>query len=303
MRSESAVSVADLCKRYGAVEVLRGVSFEVGAGQIFGLLGPNGAGKTTTLECILGLRRQDRGSIRINGLLGAQLQAATLQDKITPRQALDLFGAFYPRPFASGELLQRFDLEAKADVAFATLSSGQQQRLFLALALVNRPTLLVLDEPTAGLDPKARRDLRDLIREMRSENRTVLLSTHDLEEAAQLCDQIAILDGGRVVAMAPPDELISRSPSPARVTVRTAPPLESRVVDSLPALSSAAYRDGGWTLETSAPSRLLPELVRCTGEAGVELLDIQVRRPSLEDVFLELTGHPWSAAEPPGAVS
>ena len=200
----AAVSVAGLWKRYGDTEAVCGVSFEVGAGQIFGLLGPNGAGKTTTLECILGLRQPDGGSIQINGLdlrthatqakllVGAQLQAATLQDKITPRQALDLFGSFYPQSFASDELLGRFDLEAKADVPFATLSGGQRQRLFLALALINRPTLLVLDEPTAGLDPQARRTLRALIREMRTEGRAVLLSTHDLEEAGQLCDRIAL---------------------------------------------------------------------------------------------------------------
>ena len=233
--SAAAVSVFGLWKRYGAAAAVRGVSFEVGAGQIFGLLGPNGAGKTTTLECILGLRQPDGGSIQIHGLdlrthaaqakllVGAQLQAATLQDKITPRQALDLFGSFYRESYASEELLGRFDLEAKADAPFATLSGGQRQRLFLALALVNRPTLLVLDEPTAGLDPQARRTLRTLIREMRSEGRTILLSTHDLQEADQICDRIAIMDGGRIVAVAPPAELIGRSASPARLIVRTAP--------------------------------------------------------------------------------
>src|SRR5450631_2245890 len=250
-RSSAAVSVTGLSKRYGATEAVCDVSFEVGAGQIFGLLGANGAGKTTTLECILGLRQPDRGSIQIHGLdlrthadqarrlVGAQLQAATLQDRITPRQALDLFGSFYAHSFGSGELLARFDLESKADVAFATLSGGLRQRLFLALALINRPTLLVLDEPTAGLDPQARRTLRSLIGEMRSEGRTVLLSTHDLEEAAQLCDEVAILDGGRMIAIAPPSELIGRAKAPARVMVRTAPPLSRAQVDSLPHVLSA----------------------------------------------------------------
>ena len=181
----ATVSVAGLCKRYGSSEAVSAVSFEVGVGQIFALLGPNGAGKTTTLECILGLRQPDAGSIRINGLdlrtqarqakllVGAQLQAATLQDRITPRQAIDLFGSFYPRRFPGEELLLRFHLEEKADAPFATLSGGQRQHLFLALALVNQPTLLVLDEPTAGLDPQARRELRCLIQEMRAEGRTV----------------------------------------------------------------------------------------------------------------------------------
>lgn len=313
--SAAALTVAGLWKRYGAIEAVCGVSFEVAAGEIFGLLGPNGAGKTTTLECILGLREPDSGSIRIDGLelrrharqakllVGAQLQAATLQDKITPRQALDLFGSFYPRRFAAAELLRRFGLEDKADAPFATLSGGQRQRLFLALALVNRPTLLVLDEPTAGLDPQARRNLRALIREMSTEGRTVLLSTHDLEEAAQLCSQVAILDCGRIVAVAAPDELIGRARSPVRLVVRTAPPLAKAIVDSLPDVLGAAASDGAWILDTRAPSRLLADLVRRADETGAELLDVQLRRPSLEDVFIELTGRAWPGASTPGEVS
>jgi ABC-2 type transport system ATP-binding protein len=313
--SAAAVAVADLWKRYGATEAVCGVSFEVAAGQIFGLLGPNGAGKTTTIECILGLRQPDGGSIHINGLdmrthatqakrlLGAQLQAATLQDKITPRQALSLFGSFYAQSFDADELLGRFDLEAKADVPFATLSGGQKQRLFLALAVINRPTLLVLDEPTAGLDPQARRQLHTLIRQMRTEGRTVLLSTHDLDEAGQLCDRIGILDGGRIIAVAPPAELIGRSQAPSRVIVRTAPPLSNTVVDTLPEVIAAIYADGGWILETRAPNRVLADLVRRAGEAGAELLDVELHRPSLEDVFIELTGRPWVGGDSPGAAS
>jgi ABC-2 type transport system ATP-binding protein len=311
----TAVSITGLWKRYGATAAVSGVSFEVTAGQIFGLLGANGAGKTTTLECILGLRQPDGGSIQINGLdirihaaqakrlVGAQLQAATLQDRITPRQALDLFGSFYSEPFGSGELLARFDLETKADVPFATLSGGLRQRLFLALALVNRPTLLVLDEPTAGLDPQARRKLRSLIREMRSDGRTVLLSTHDLQEAHELCDRIAIMDSGRIVAVASPAELIGRSQSPARVIVRTAPCLAGAVVDALPGVIHAARGERAWILETRAPTRVLAELVRSIDEAGATLLEVGLRSPSLEDVFIELTGRPWSAGEPRGEVS
>lgn len=303
--SAAAVSVVNLQKRYGAAEAVCGVSFQVPAGQIFGLLGPNGAGKTTTLECVLGLRRPDSGSIRIRGFdirthatqaklhIGAQLQAATLQDKITPRETLDLFGSFYAKSFPSEELLRRFDLEAQADAPFAALSGGQRQRLFLALALVNRPALLVLDEPTAGLDPQARRSLRALIREIQSEGRTVLLSTHDLEEAAQLCDQVAILDRGRIVAVAAPAELISRAQAPARLIVRTTPPLPQSIMESLPEAGRAVFEDGGWVLETSSPHRLLADVVRRADEAGAELVDVEFHRPSLEDVFIELTGRPW----------
>ncbi len=304
--SVAGVSVAGLRKRYGAREAVSDVSFYVGPGQIFGLLGPNGAGKTTILECILGLRQPEGGSIRIDGLdlrtsatqvkrlVGAQLQAATLQDKITPRQALDLFGSFYAQPFPTDELLLRFDLESKADQPFATLSGGQRQRLFLGLAVINRPALLVLDEPTAGLDPESRRTLHTLIREMKREGRTVLLSTHDLEEAAQLCDQVGILDGGRLITVAPPAELIGRSRTPARVIVRTAPPLSSATVKALDGVLGAVYSGGGWVLETRAPNRVLADLVRRADEAGAELLEVQLRCPSLEDVFFELTGHPWS---------
>jgi len=297
---DAAVSVVGLRKRYGATEAVRGIRFEVAPGQIFGLLGPNGAGKTTTLECILGLRKPDEGAIRICGvdprkhatrakrLLGAQLQSAALQDKITPRQALDLFGAFYPEQYSGDELLARFDLEDKADDAFATLSGGQKQRLFLALALIHRPAVLVLDEPTAGLDPHARRELRSLIGEMRADGRTVLLSTHDLEEAEQLCDRVAVLDAGRLVAEAAPAELIGRARTPSQVMVRTAPPLPRAAVESLPDVAGAVCQDGSWILQTRTPARLLADVVRCADQAGAELLDVELRRPSLEDVLIEL---------------
>lgn len=298
---DAAVSVAGLRKRYGAVAAVGGISFEVAAGQIFGLLGPNGAGKTTTLECILGLREPDDGTIRICGvdarrrsseakrLVGALLQSAALQDKITPRQALELFSAFYPEKCEDDELLARFDLSDKADAPFATLSGGQKQRLFLALALIHRPSVLVLDEPTAGLDPHARRELRSLIGEMRAEGSTVLLSTHDLEEAAQLCDRVAVLDAGRIVAEAAPAELIGRARTPSQVIVRTAPHLPQALVESLPELIRAVCEDGAWILQTRTPARLLANVVRCTDEAGAELLDVEFRRPSLEDVLIELT--------------
>jgi ABC-2 type transport system ATP-binding protein len=304
-----AVSVTGLRKRYGAIEAVRGISFEVPVGQIFGLLGPNGAGKSTTLECILGLRQPDSGRIRIHGwdlrthsteakhLVGAQLQAATLQDKITPRQALDLFGSFYAGAFASEELLKRFDLASKANAPFSTLSGGQRQRFFLALALVNRATVLVLDEPSAGLDPHARRDLRMLIRDIRSEGSTVVLSTHDLQEAEQLCDQIAIIDGGRIVAMASPAELIARSQSPVRLIVRTSPALLNHAVKALPEVIEVQACGQGWIFHTKVPNRVLAEVTRRIDEAGAELLDVELRKPSLEDVFIELTGRQWSGGE------
>ena len=310
---QPAVSVAGLCKRYGATAAVRGVSFDVGAGEIFGLVGPNGAGKTTTLECLLGLREPDGGVVRVNGvdlrknaaraklLVGAQLQAATLQDQITARQALDLFGSFYPQSFCAAELLARFDLEEKAGAPFVTLSGGQRQRLFLALALVNRPSVLVLDEPTAGLDPQARRTLRELIRAMRAEGRTILLSTHDLQEAEQLCDRVAIMDHGKIVALAPPAELAGRSGSPSRFIVRTTLAAGSAILDGLPEVIEAVHSETTWVFETRAPSRVLAELIRRLDEAGAELLEVDLRGPSLEDVLIELTARRGS--DSPGAAS
>src|SRR5947209_5720567 len=187
------VVVQDLHKRYGDFEAVRGVSFEVGEGEILGLLGPNGAGKTSTLECVIGLRRPERGSIRLSGvdalaqpqrarqLFGAQLQATALQDKITPREAIGLFASFYDDPADVDELVDRFQLREKQHATFDTLSGGQRQRLALALAFVNRPQVLFLDEPTSGLDPQSRRELHESIRRMRDEKRTVLLTTHYIE--------------------------------------------------------------------------------------------------------------------------
>jgi ABC-2 type transport system ATP-binding protein len=301
--------VRELTKRYGAVEAVRGVSFDVARGEIFGLLGPNGAGKTTTLECILGLRHPDAGAITIDGIdavahpeqakqrVGAQLQAATLQDKITPRQALGLFAAFYPEPARVDDLIERFALTAKADAPFDSLSSGQKQRLFLALAFINQPQLIVLDEPTAGLDPQARRELHGLIASLRTAGRTVLLSTHYLEEAHQLCDRVGILHEGRLIAAAPPAELIGRARAVPQVAVRTARPVDGALVGSLPGVVSREPQEQGWRLGTVDVNQTISALVKHLAAQGNELLDLQIHRPSLEDVFIELTGRPWA---PPG---
>jgi ABC-2 type transport system ATP-binding protein len=213
------IAVHDLSRRYGAVQAISGVGFEIAAGEIFGLLGPNGAGKTTTLECILGLTQPDQGRVEICGIdarspqarekTGAVLQATGLQDKITPGEALDLFASFYRAPLASGELLQRFGLVEKSDAAFETLSGGQKQRLALALAFVGNPQALLLDEPTAGLDPQIRREVQGHIRAMKDDGRAILLSTHDMDEAEQLCDRIAVIARGRIVAVGTPQELMA----------------------------------------------------------------------------------------------
>jgi ABC-2 type transport system ATP-binding protein len=216
---DSLLVVEGLSRRRGAVQAADKVSFEVAAGTVFGLLGPNGAGKTTTLECILGLIRPDAGRITITGLdplaararTGAVLQATNLQDKITPREALDLFATFYPKALGTGALLERFGLREKADTAYDTLSGGQKQRLALALAFVGDPALLVLDEPTTGLDPQMRREVQDHIAAMKQDRRAVLLATHDMAEASRLCDRIAIIAGGRIITTGAPRALIAAS--------------------------------------------------------------------------------------------
>jgi ABC-2 type transport system ATP-binding protein len=219
----AAITVKGLSRRYGAVRAADGISFDVAAGEIFGLLGPNGAGKTTVLECILGLIRPDEGRIEICGIdarnaprqarakIGAVLQATGLQDKITPREALDLFAAFYSAPLKSDALLPRFGLVEKADAVFETLSGGQKQRLALALAFVGNPQALLLDEPTTGLDPQIRREVQGHIRGMKDNGRAILLTTHDMDEAEQLCDRIAVIAGGKIVASGTPRELIAGS--------------------------------------------------------------------------------------------
>ena len=215
------LAVHRLSRRFGAVKAVDGISFDVAAGEVFGLLGPNGAGKTTTLECILGLLRPQDGRIEICGYditgnpdagrahVGAVLQTTGLPDKITPREALTVFGGFYPGPLPAPLLVQRFGLSEKADAAFDTLSGGQKQRLALALAFMSQPALLLLDEPTTGLDPLGRREVQDHIAAIKKDGHAVLLATHDMTEAERLCDRIAVIAKGRMVVTGTPRDLIA----------------------------------------------------------------------------------------------
>ena len=306
----ASICIGNLTKRYGLVAAVAGVSFEVAPGEIFGLLGLNGAGKTTTIECLLGLRQPDAGSITLAGIdaraqprealsrVGAQLQFAALQDKLTPRQALGLFASFYPDAAQPAALLEQFNLSAKADAPFDSLSGGQRQRLFLALAFVNQPQVLILDEPTAGLDPGARRELHRLITGFKSAGHTVLLSTHYLEEAHLLCDRIGILHEGRLVATATPAALIAGARAVPRLSFRTSRPVDADLLAALPGVISPTVQGDGWTLGTRDVNRGISGLVQMLESHGNEMLDLQIHRPSLEDVFLELTGRTWTDAPP-----
>jgi ABC-2 type transport system ATP-binding protein len=295
------VVVRDLSKRYGNVPAVQGVSFEVHAGEVFGLLGPNGAGKTSTLECVVGLREPDGGAVEICGVdaranpraakarIGVALQTTALQDKITPAEALGLFGSFYDNALPAAELLARFGLTARATAKFDTLSGGERQRLALALAFVNRPAVVLLDEPTAGLDPQSRRELQGQILQMKRDGCAVVLSTHYLEEAGQLCDRIAIIDHGRIVAKGAPHELIAQSTAKQLVTVLTRPALPLNVWATLPGVEEPEQDGGAIRFRTSDATSLLPLLAQRLQEHKAELLDLQVRKASLEDVFLRLT--------------
>jgi ABC-2 type transport system ATP-binding protein len=298
---ETKVRVTGLRKRYGANEALRGVDFTLQAGEIFGLLGPNGAGKTTTLECVLGLREPDAGNVEICGLdarrfprevkrkLGAALQSTALQDKITPREALDLFGAFYSEPEPTLRLLERFDLVAKADAAFETLSGGQRQRLALALAFVHRPEVVILDEPSTGLDPQARHELHAEIRRMKHDGYTVLLSTHQLDEAAALCDRVAIIDQGRIVATGTPHELVSTAAGGQAVRFTASQLIDPAALTRLPGLRALRCEGLSGYFETDEAAPVVTALLALLAAQGATLWELEVKRSSLEDVFLKLT--------------
>jgi len=302
------VRVSELAKRYGPVPAVRSVSFEVARGEIFGLLGPNGAGKTTVLECLLGLRTPDAGALTVNGVdaraeperararVGAQIQLGQLPGKIRVREALDLFASFYPDPVPTEQLIARFGLAEKAQAPFDSLSGGQRQRLLLALAFVNNPTLVVLDEPTAGLDARSRRELHRLILGLKAAGHTVLMSTHYLEEASQLCDRIAILSEGRVVAVGSPADIVSRAKALPRIEVKTTRALSEAEGRALDGASACRVQDERCWIETPDLGRTLTALMGLLQREGIGLLDLKVHRRSLEDVFIEVTGRPWDEA-------
>jgi ABC-2 type transport system ATP-binding protein len=297
-----AVSVRNLIKHYGNTIAVDGISFSAAEGEIFGLLGRNGAGKTTAVECIIGLRRPDGGTIEVLGIdaltqpnlikrqIGVQLQATALQDKITPREALTLFASFHEGGAKVDALIQRFDLAEAANAHFDTLSGGQRQRLALALAFVNQPRVLFLDEPTAGLDAQSRRQLHATIRQMKGEGHTIVLTTHYIEEAEELCDHLAIVDHGRVVAAGTPADLIAAAHGLSRIDLRTAKPLDPRWIEKLAAVREVEERGAGWRLKTESTAQTLAELVGGLQTDGNNLIDLHVAQPSLEDVFIGLTG-------------
>jgi ABC-2 type transport system ATP-binding protein len=299
---EGVISVVDVRKAYGAVKAVDGVSFEVRQGEIFGLLGPNGAGKTTTMEMIEGLHHPDAGSISVLGLdvrrhavaikhrIGVQLQTAALYPQLRVIELLRLFASFFDRHQSVDQVLDDLDLGEKRDAQTKTLSGGQQQRLSVALALVNDPEVVFLDEPTTGLDPAARQSLWQVIRRMQGEGRTILMTTHYMEEAEALCDRLAIMDHGRILDTGTVDELIGRrfKERSVRFGRKGAPDRPS--LEGLPGVTRVVEEDDEIALYTSDVSATVAALLELTSRAGTEPAGLMIRRASLEDVFLELTG-------------
>jgi len=300
--TESALRLRGLRKTFPKVVAVAGVDLDVARGEVFGLLGPNGAGKTTTLEVIEGLTDADAGEIEILGLtwarngreirsrIGVQLQSTSLFNKITPRESLDLYGSYYPKRRGTEELLKLVQLEEKADAYHITLSGGQQQRLALAMALVNDPELVFLDEPTTGLDPQARRGLWDVVRSMKAEGRTVVLTTHYMDEAEALCDRLAIMDHGKVIATGTPASLIADLAIPSVVELTFDGPAPEPGAFATDLDLPVERRADLWEIPTPDPKTLLPRLLEAAEARAVPFQQVHIRRATLEDVFLHRTG-------------
>ncbi len=297
-----AVEVADLVKTYAGVRVVDGVSFGVETGQIFGLLGPNGAGKSTTVEMIEGLRPADGGKIEVLGIdvrkeprrvkerIGVQLQSTAFFKQLSARQLLALFGSFFPRALPVEQLIAAVNLEEKADDASGNLSGGQRQRLAIAIALVNDPAVVFLDEPTTGLDPQARRSLWEVITRLKAEGKTILMTTHYLEEAEQLCDELIFIDHGKVIAAGTPAGLIAEHFERSTLEFLSDGRLGREALERLPAVDHYEDQNGQTKLRSSNVTRTTVALVELCAQRGVELRGLSARTATLEDVFLKLTG-------------
>jgi ABC-2 type transport system ATP-binding protein len=302
MAHQPVVHVAAIRKTYGRTVAVDEVSFDVRQGEIFGLIGPNGAGKTTTMECVEGLRTPDRGSISVLGLdprreiyslqdrIGVQLQEAQLQKRIKVREAVGLWASLYPKPVDGDRLLEQLGLSDKRNAWFMTLSGGQKQRLFIALALINDPELVFLDELTTGLDPQARRAIWDLVRGIRDRGKTVLLTTHLMEEAERLCDRVAIIDHGRIVDIGTPGELVRRHCPERTVIVATGDATASARFREIPQVDSVSSQSAELTIRGRGDD-LVTEVIHCLAEHRIRVIDFRTELPTLEDVFLKLTGH------------
>ena len=300
--AEPVIRVRGLVKRYGDLVAVDGIDFDVASGEIFGLLGPNGAGKTTTVEILEGLRSPDAGEATVLGIdvakdatplkprIGVSLQAAALYPKLTVTELIDLFRSFYPRARPTAELIDALELGERKNAQTRELSGGQRQRLAVALALVNDPELVFLDEPTTGLDPAARRALWDLVLGLKAKGRSVLLTTHYMEEAELLCDRLAIMDHGRILEMGTVEELVSKRFEERAVQFDTIEGAADPDLAALPAVTRVKHDAGETLLYTRDVAATIGALLAMTESRQLEPQNLLVRRATLEDVFLDLTG-------------
>ena len=296
------ISVADLHKSYGELHAVDGINFEVGKGEVFGLLGPNGAGKTTTVEILEGINKSDSGKVRVLGLdpnrdstqlkerIGVQLQTAALYPNLTVVELIDVFRSFYKHSLPTSQLISDYGLEERKTGLTKELSGGQRQRLSVALAMVNDPELIFLDEPTTGLDPQARRSLWDRVAALKQEGRTVVMTTHYMEEAEQLCDRVAIMDHGRILELGTVDAVVSGHFKERSVRFATLPAFDDAHLAQLRAVTRVAHETDETVLYTTDVPATIGDLERLGEQLGAKNLDVAVKRPTLEDVFLELTG-------------
>jgi len=297
------IHVSGCRKTYGSVVAVDDVSFDVYDGEIFGLIGPNGAGKTTTMECVEGLRSPDRGTISVLGLdpvrdvyrlqerIGVQLQQAQLQKRIKVWEAVDLWASLYRRKAADAErMLEQLGLADKRNAWFMTLSGGQKQRLFIALALINDPDVVFLDELTTGLDPQSRRTIWELVRGIRARGKTVFLTTHLMEEAERLCDRVAIIDHGRIIDIDTPARLVARHCPERAVEIVTAEALAEDRFRQIPCVNAVETHEGRITIRGRGED-FVSDVIQCLSEHRIRVTDFRTLLPSLEDVFLTVTGH------------
>jgi ABC-2 type transport system ATP-binding protein len=298
----AAILCHGLAKFYGEVRAVDGLDLEVRYGECFGLLGPNGAGKTTTIEILEGLTAPDAGDVRVlgrrwgtherelRGRLGISLQETRFSDKLTVFETLDLFRSLYPRGREPEQLLADLSLEEKRDARVGKLSGGQRQRLAVACALAGDPEILFLDEPTTGLDPQSRHQLWDKMESFRAAGRTVLLTTHYMEEAERLCDRVAVVDHGKIIAQGSPAELVAGLRAPHIVEFASEPALSAEDLKALPGVRDCRRRDDRWFVSVAALVDAVPALLSRLDRAGSKLLSLSTHRATLEDVFISLTG-------------